>query len=332
MSNRSRRLPEPAMAMEQAVLAGDFQGALEQFHSTLDTAVRKLPQVGLLAGTAAARLGDWQQATALGLSLLEHSRRMDDPDGRMRALNLLGALAFERGSLEDAEAHLFEALILCRRLDDRNMGPRILNNLASLAHVQGRIPEALERYHEAITMYQGDGNERGLAETYHNIGLVQLQERAWSEAHKAVRHAMRHARVVAEPSLLALVHTGSAELYIDVGEFQQAQEQIDVAGQLLGEVRDKLGGAELERVRARLELEQGNPEEAQRHAAAGEAVAASGGSPLLESECAAVGAVALQRLGADEAQAEHDRVVEAMKKLGVSQPLERFERQWAGVR
>ncbi len=332
MSNRNRRLPGPALAMEHAVSTGDFRGALEQFHSGLDDAVRELPQVELLAGTAAARVGDWQQATTLGLSLLEHSRRTDDMDCRMQALNLLGAVAFERGSLDDAEAHLFEALKLCRRLDDRYMGPRILTNLASLAHVQGRVSEALERYHEAITMYQGDGNERGLAETYHNIGLVQLQERAWSEAHKAVRHAMRHARVVAEPSLLALVHTGSAELYIDVGEFQRAQEQIDVAGQLLGEVRDKLGGAELEKVRARLELEQGNPEEAQRHAAAGEAVAASGGSPLLESECAAVGAVALQRLGADEAQAEHDRVVEAMKKLGVSQPLERFEREWAGIR
>ncbi len=332
MSNRNRRLPGPALAMEHAVLTGDFRGALEQFHSGLDDAVRELPQVELLAGTAAARVGDWQQATTLGLSLLEHSRRTDDMDCRMQALNLLGAVAFERGSLDDAEAHLFEALKLCRRLDDRYMGPRILTNLASLAPVQGRVSEALERYHEAITMYQGDGNERGLAETYHNIGLVQLQEKAWSEAHKAVRHAMRHAHVVAEPSLLALVHTGSAELYIDVGEFQRAQEQVDVAGQLLGGVRDKLGGAELERVRARLELEQGNPEEAQRHASAGEAVAASGGSPLLESECAAVGAVALQRLGADEAQAEHDRVVEAMKKLGVSQPLERFEREWAGIR
>ncbi len=330
MSNRSGQLPAPALALERAVTTGDFRGALEQFHR-LDPAVHALPQVQLLAGTAAARLGDWQQATTLGLSLLEHSRRADHRDGRMRALNLLGALAFERGSLDDAEAHLFEALILCRRLDDRLMGPRILNNLASLAHVQGRIPEALERYHEAITMYQDDGNDRGLAETYHNIGLVQRQEKAWSEAHKAVRHALRHARVVAEASLLALVHTGSAELYLDVGEFQRAQEQIDVASQLLGGVLDKLGGAELERVRARLELEQGNPEEAQRHASAGEAVAASGGSPLLESECAAVGAAALQRLGADEAQTKHDRVVEAMKELGASLPLERFERQWAGV-
>ena len=176
MSNRSGQLPAPALALERAVTTGDFRGALEQFHR-LDPAVHALPQVQLLAGTAAARLGDWQQATTLGLSLLEHSRRADHRDGRMRALNLLGALAFERGSLDDAEAHLFEALKLCRRLDDRYMGPRVLTNLASLAHVQGRVSEALERYHEAITMYQGDGNERGLAETYHNIGLVQRQEK-----------------------------------------------------------------------------------------------------------------------------------------------------------
>ena len=332
MSNDSRRLPGPAMAMEHAVSTGDFRGALELFHNGLDSAVRELPQVELLAGTAAARLGDWQQATTLGLSVLEHSRRNDDPDGRMRALNLLGSLAFERGVLDDAEAQLLEALTLARELEDRDVGPRILNNLASLAHLQGRISEALDRYYEAITMYQAEGNDRGLAETYHNIGLVQRQEEAWAEADEALRHAMRHALVVAEASLLALVQMGLAELYLDREDLQRAQAQVDTAGQLLGGVQDQLGEAELERVRARLELEQGNAEEAHRHASAGEAAAASGGSPLLESECAAVGATALQSLGADEAQTKHDQVVETMKTLGASQPLKRFEREWAGVR
>ncbi len=332
MSSCSWQVPGPAKAMERAVATGDFGGALEEFHNGLDAAVRQLPQVELLAAAAAARLGDWQQATTLGLSVLEHSRVADDAGGRMRALGLLGALAFERGSHDDARAQLLEALELARRLEDRHVGPRILNNLASVAHVQGRVPEALERYHEAITMYQADENDRGLAETYHNIGLVQRQEKAWSEARVALGHAMRHALVVAEASLLALMHMGSAELYLDVGDFQQAQAEIDVADQLLAGVRDRLGEAELERLRALLELEQGNQESAHRHASAGEAVAAAGGSPLLESECAAVGASALQSLGADEAQTKHDRVVETMKALGASQPLKRFERQWAGVR
>ena len=331
MSNRSVPLHGPALALERAVTSGDFSGALEQFHR-LDPAVRGLPRVKLLAATAAARLGDWQRATTLGLSLLEHSRQTDDRDGRMRAITLLGTLAFERGLIDDAEDQLLEALELARRLEDRHVAPRILNNLASVAHVQGRIPEALERYQEAITLYQADENDRGLAETYHNIGLVQGQEKAWSEARVALSHALCHALVVAEPSLLALVHMGSAELYLDVGDLQQAHAEIDAADRLLAGVQDKLGQAELERVRALLELEQGNPESAHRHASAGEAVAAAGGSPLIESECAAVGAAALQRLGADQAQPQHDRVVETMKALGASQPLERFERQWAGVR
>lgn len=331
MSNDSSQLPGPALEMERAVDTGDFCGALEQFHDKLDPAVRELPEVELLAATAAARLGDWEQATTLGLSLLEHGRRMNDVGGRMQALHLLGALAFERGSLDDAEAQLAEALELARQLEDTRIAPHILQNLASVAHIQGRTLEALARYREAITMYQSDGNDRGLAEAYHNIGLVQRQEKGWSEALEAVRHAMRHALVAAETSLLALVHLGSAELDLDVGEFERAQGQIDAAGQLLEGVQDKLGKAELERVSARMALAQGNPEEAHSRAVAGEAVAASGGSPILQSECAAIGAAALQQMGADEAQAEHDRVVETMLRLGVSQPLERFERQWAAA-
>jgi len=302
MSNDRSQLPGPALEMERAVDTGDFCGALEQFHGKLDPAVRELPEVELLAATAAARLGDWEQATTLGLSLLEHGRRMNDVGGRMQALH-----------------------------EDTRIAPHILQNLASVAHIQGRTLEALARYREAITMYQSDGNDRGLAEAYHNIGLVQRQEKGWSEALEAVRHAMRHALVAAETSLLALVHLGSAELDLDVGEFERAQGQIDAAGQLLEGVQDQLGKAELERVSARMALAQGNPEEAHSRAVAGEAVAASGGSPILQSECAAIGAAALQQMGADEAQAEHDRVVETMLRLGVSQPLERFERQWAAA-
>ena len=56
--------------MEHSVSTVDFRGALELFHNGLDTAERELPQVEILAGTAAARLGDCQQATTLGLSVL----------------------------------------------------------------------------------------------------------------------------------------------------------------------------------------------------------------------------------------------------------------------
>ena len=58
MSSCSWQLPGPAKAMERAVATGDFSGALEEFHNGLDAAVRQLPQVEVLAATAAARLGD----------------------------------------------------------------------------------------------------------------------------------------------------------------------------------------------------------------------------------------------------------------------------------
>ena len=332
MPTGSAQFSNAAQAMEQAVLTGDFRGALDLFHSGLDPAVRAEPKVELLAATAAARLGDWQQAATLGVSVLERCRKAPDPVVRLLALNLLGGLAFERGSISEAEGQLREALELSREIGDREVAPKILTNLASVTHIQGRVSDAIALYEEAVGLYKEAGYERGLAETYHNIAILHRQERAWSGAHVAQRKAIQHAANAKEHSLQALTHMGAAELYLEIGDPASVDMYLQAADNFLAQTEDHAGDAELERLRARLALAKGNASAARRHAATGQALATTSGLPVLENECAGVAAVAAKRLGAGDAQREHDEVAEALQALGAVSSLAEFERQWAGVR
>ena len=56
----------------------------------------------LLAATASMRLGEVARAGELAAEAAEGFRLRADQDGRLRALNLLGAVAFEQGALDDA--------------------------------------------------------------------------------------------------------------------------------------------------------------------------------------------------------------------------------------
>ena len=65
---------------------------------------RPAPDAQLLAATAATRLGEFPLAESLAGQALVKFRARGDADGRMRALNLLGVIRFERGRLGEAES------------------------------------------------------------------------------------------------------------------------------------------------------------------------------------------------------------------------------------
>ena len=91
----------------------------------------------LLAATAATRLGELNEGSALAAQALTHFRSRGDWDGRMRAQNLLGAIHWERGQMAEAERVFGEALQLARQLSDSLMLARASNNLASVAPPPG---------------------------------------------------------------------------------------------------------------------------------------------------------------------------------------------------
>ena len=319
-----------AQSLRTLLQAGRFQDTLELYRTVSENPDARRADVQLLAATAATRLGELTVAGALANEALRLFHGRGDRDGAMRALNLLGAIHWERGEMADAERCFSEALRLSRELKDSLMLARACNNLASVAHLQGRSADAAELYRAALLAYQRLGDRRGTAETYHNLGLVYRQAGGLLQADDAAAEAVRHAEVVGEPGLLALALTGRAELNIGRDEPAMAEHALERASRFAAAASDEIGGAEVHRVRALAALRQGKWELALNQANAAGRVAAKHDSVLLLAECAGIAARALLGMGRRKEAAEQRRVAaQRFQQLGATTLLESLEREFS---
>jgi hypothetical protein len=327
------QLPDPSQPFRELVAAGRFREALEAHQRAADPAVRGRPEVELLAATAATRLGEYETGVALAESALGRFRTRADTDGRMRATNLLGAIAFEHGHLEDAERAFGESLDLAWQLEDTLTAAHASNNLASVAHLRNHPETALSLYRTALLSYQRLGDRRGAAQTYHNLALAFRQTAAWQDAEAAALQAVRHAEQVGEPSLLALTVSGRAEIHLERGELELAKRELERVESLTTAADDEIGRIDAGRLGALLALAMDNSPRALELAEAARHKAEAAKSTQLQGECAAVAALALQKLGRT-AQAS-DRRAEAMgifNRLGAVRLGADLDRRWNALR
>ena len=319
-------LPDPSRELRLLVEAGRFREALDAQSRWAPEAAGR-PEVELLTATAATRIGEYSLAVTHAEAALDQFRRRADSDGRMRAMNLLGAIAFEQGRLDDAERCFGEALDQARMLEDTRMTAHASNNLASVAHLQSRPDLALSLYRSALLEYQRLGDRRGTAQTYHNLGLAFRQRADWEDAEASSLQAVRHAEQVGDPALLSLAVMGRAEVHLLRDELGLAERELTRADQLLREAADDVGLADFGRLRGLLALRQGNPAGAEVFAREARAVAERIGSVQVMAECTAVLATALHRLGRETESAPFRAEARAIfTRLGATNLLQDLER------
>jgi tetratricopeptide (TPR) repeat protein len=283
----------------------------------------------LMAATAATRLGDLSLGISSASAALTRFHARADIDGRMRSLNLLGVIAYERGELDQAEAHFNESLQLARELDDNLMIARTSNNLASLIYLRNDTNGALTLFRTALLSYQRMGDRRGMAESYHNLGIVFREMDQAADAAAAAAQAVRHAELVGEASLLALAITGRAEIMLAAGELSLAGQELTWAERLATEAEDELGLVEAGRVRALLFLASGKFDRAAEVSGAARKSAEVLKAELLEAECTAVEARALRSSGKiQEAGERYADAIRLFQQQGAIRRREEFERVW----
>ena len=80
--------------LRQLVGSGHFREAVDSYQSVNDPEWRANPEAQLLTATSATRLGEFGLAAPLAAAAGSRFRTTADRPGRMRATNLLGAVAW----------------------------------------------------------------------------------------------------------------------------------------------------------------------------------------------------------------------------------------------
>lgn len=306
---------------------GRFPEVLAEFRQLQG---KNLPADALLfAATAATRLGDIGLGTSTASAALDRFRSRADDDGRMRSLNLLGVISYEQGQLDQAEECFTESVEVARKLDDNLMVARASNNLASIAYLRNDTVGALSLFRSALLSYQRMGDRRGMAESYHNLGIIFRDMEQWEDAMDASERGLRHAEQVGERGLLGLAATGRAEISLARGELDMAQAELLGAGQLARESGDELGVIEVGRVQALVYFARNEYQKAADGAEEARAAAEQNRAAVLQAECAAVAARAWKALKRTEnAEARRLEAIRLFSSQGARRRLEEFDRAW----
>ena len=290
------------------------------------------PALVLTAAAAAARLGDLDLATTLAVAALDRFAAERDRLGWGRALNLLGAIHFERGAIEQADACFGQAVRLARESEDALLTARASNNLGTVADLRGRSDLALSLYRAALLAYQGLNHRRGIAETCHNLGITLARLGALEDARESSRRAVGEAEALGERLLLALSLGGAGERSLQCGDLEHAGRALERAAGLAEEADDAATGAEVARLRAVLSLRREAYQEAYGEADLARVGAERAGNALVRAESLVVQALALRGLERPkEAEVRRAEARAALESLGAVLLQDEFDTAWRAL-
>lgn len=129
--------------------------------------------LALRGAAATARvMGDFIEATQLGLESLDVCRALGDDRGVAASLNTLCISAMVRADLTAARRYGEESLEVAERLGDARGLANSRNSLGIVARNLGQLDRASELFASARDLYDANGNGRGVAAALSNLAIL----------------------------------------------------------------------------------------------------------------------------------------------------------------
>ena len=273
--------------------------------------------LALLAAEAFGRLGEQDGAAHWAARALELALNQLDAPTELRSVHLQGAIAWQRGALDEAEQHFQRVLELARTLRDVAAEARAFNNLGILQNLRGNPEEALTTYQLALAAYQQAGNLRGIAETHTNLEISWLALGNARRARDAADEAVRLASEVGDATLRAVALVARAEANLAMGDADLAGAELLLAEEMYVGVRFTAGLAEVRRLQAAVARARQDLPEARRLLDAARTLVSQGASLDTQGEIERDLGDVLAALGDGAgARAARERALQLFRRLG----------------
>ena len=232
------RMLEPLHEAQGLADRGRYAELLAYLGERSTEELEQSPTLAVLCGIAHARLGRLDVGHQWAMVALSRARMLGDRPLELRALNVCGAIALERGGLHEA-THFF-ARAQEQALEDSDLVTvgRCANNLGIIANLQGDYGRAVGAYTRAIAAYQQAQYGPGLAESHHNLGITYREMERFEEGLQAAGTAIREADRLGDRRLKAQALAGRAEIRLARKEPELARREAERALSIHGELQD----------------------------------------------------------------------------------------------
>jgi tetratricopeptide (TPR) repeat protein len=228
----------PLHAAQELADAGRYAELVAYLSERSTDELEQSPMLALLSSIGHSRCGRLDLGQQWALVALSRARVLGDRRLELRALNVCGAVALERGGINEA-AHFFTRAQE-EAMQDNDMASvgRCANNLGIVANLQGDYARAVGAYTRAIAAYQAARFDRGVAEAQHNLAITYREQGDLDHAMQAADAAVREAGRLGDPRLTAQALAGRAEIRILRGEPGLAILEVERALTVHRELKD----------------------------------------------------------------------------------------------
>ncbi|HEV8380425.1 MAG TPA: tetratricopeptide repeat protein [Gemmatimonadales bacterium] len=240
----------PIHVAQQYADAGRYAELLTYLEQRSKDELEESALLTLLFGIAHSRLGRLEVGQQWAMVAQLRARSLKDRMMEVRALNVCGAIALERGGID--EATYFFTRAQEEATDDNDMATvgRCANNLGIIANMQGDYRRAVIAYTRAIAAYEQAHFSRGVAESRHNLGMVCRAQGRLDRALESAQLAIDEAQRLGDQQLTAQAVAGLADIHVARGERDLAMAAIERAIATHRELKDPVREAEDLRIKA----------------------------------------------------------------------------------
>jgi tetratricopeptide (TPR) repeat protein len=240
----------PLHVAQQFADAGRYAELLTYLEQRSRDELEESAMLTLLLGIAHSRLGRLEVGQQWAMVAQLRARSLKDRMMEVRALNVCGAIALERGGID--EATYFFTRAQEEATDDNDMATvgRCANNLGIIANMQGDYKRAVIAYTRAIAAYEQAHFGRGVAESRHNLGIVCRAQGRLDRALEIATVAIEEAQRLGDAQLTAQAVAGLAEIHVARGETELAMSTAERAIAAHRELKDPVRETEDLRIMA----------------------------------------------------------------------------------
>jgi tetratricopeptide (TPR) repeat protein len=234
----------PLHVAQQFADAGRYAELLTYLEQRSKDELEESAMLTLLCGIAHSRLGRLEVGQQWAMVAQLRARALKDRMMEVRALNVCGAIALERGGID--EATYFFSRAQEEATDDNDMATvgRCANNLGIIATMQGDYKRAIIAYTRAIAAYEKAHFDRGVAESRHNLGIVCREQGELDRALEIANQAVSDAERLGDQQLTAQAISGRAEIHVARSESKLAKQEVERALAVHRELKDPVREAE----------------------------------------------------------------------------------------
>jgi class 3 adenylate cyclase/tetratricopeptide (TPR) repeat protein len=201
------------------------------------------------------KIGDYDHAEASARAALEIAEQTGDVPGQGMARWNLGSALRWQGRPRQALPHFQTAYNLFQACDLVTMAGRSLDRLASAYYDLGEYDTALVNAERALTLHRRTGR-RDEAQALIRVGMIYADVLGdYGRAVDSCHAALDIQQEIGEQWLLGTLSNAVGELLIRIGQFEEAQAQLQRAHDTWQEMRDAEGLFDNLSARAMLHLE-----------------------------------------------------------------------------